>query len=173
MSRTRQRQRHSKPRPIAYEPTEHKPTEHALRGKALGGKVLRERGSITVMAVILFGCAITMLALVIDGGRLMAARRQADDVATQAAIAGTQGVNEAVLHESDIVSIDPNDAAARAAQIASPEGMTIAVTVAGDRVIVVTSKQIDLPMLGLLGIPSRTVQGRGEARAAPGLVTAP
>ena len=133
----------------------------------------RERGAITGMVVILYAGLIVLLALVVDGNRLMTARREAEDVAVQAARAGVQSVSEADLATNHTIRIDAGDATARAASIAARyPGFTITVAVVDDQVTVTARHQVSLPMLGLVGVGSRTVRGIGRARAAAGRVVA-
>lgn len=134
-----------------------------------------EDGFVTTTAVLLFSVSIFMLALVVDGGRLMAERRHLSDVANKAARAATQELNEARLITGDETFIDAADAKRRALSFVNTATRGTAttedvrVTRGGSTVSVDVGKDITLPMLGLLGVGSRHVVGRGSATATPAL----
>jgi uncharacterized membrane protein len=136
-----------------------------------------EDGFVITTAVLLFSVSIFMLALVVDGGRLMAERRYLGDVAEKAARAATQELNDARLVTSDEVFIAQSDAQGRAisfvSQATSGKATTEQVRVLNATVTVQVGRTISLPMLALLGLGSRHVVAVGQARATPALVDGP
>jgi Flp pilus assembly protein TadG len=134
------------------------------------GSTKNEHGFVTVTMLVLFSCVLVTLALVVDSGRLIAAHRDAQDVAEEAARAAINGVEENQFSTSTGVVIDPIDAAQRAASVRDPAStLTMTVSVVGDTVTVSTKEKVSLPMLALFGLSERTVEGSGSARAVPAL----
>jgi uncharacterized membrane protein len=141
-------------------------------------KERNESGFVTLTAVLLFSVSIFMLALVVDGGRIMAERRYLNDVADKAARAATQELSDAILVTGDEAFVETSAARARARSFVN--GATGGTTTTrdvrvtgGSTITVVVSKTIDLPMLGLLGVGTRDVVGSGSARATPALEESP
>ena len=139
----------------------------------------RERGSVTLMAVVLALGLLSMLGLVIDGGAKLTATRTATDLAEQAARAGAQAVRPAALRDSQAV-LDPAAAetAARGYLTAadpntdwSPGSGTTTVTVTPDQVTVTLTRTAPTRVLGLLGIGTVEVHGTGTAAVLLGVTT--
>lgn len=120
------------------------------------------------MTVFVVGFMLALLlvaGLVIDGGNVLAARREAANVAESAARAGAQGINVTAARTSRGVVLDPAAAEARADSYLTQTGYHGTAVVQGDEVLVeVTITQRTL-LLGLAGVASITVHGRGDAQA--------
>ncbi len=112
---------------------------------------------------------IAVIALVGDGGRLLSGRRQASDVASGAARAAAQEVDLQAFRQTGDVVLEPDAAAAAARAYLNTLGEDGSASVTGDVVTVTVSRQIDLPLLGLVGVGSRTVTATRQARAAAGI----
>ena len=114
---------------------------------------------------------IAVIALVGDGGRLLSGRRQAGDLAAGAARAGTQQLDLTLFRQTGEVVLDDSasDAARSYLQVL---GVTGTAAVTGDVVTVTVTRQVDLPLLGLLGEDARTVTATRQARAAAGIDSA-
>lgn len=112
---------------------------------------------------------IAVIALVGDGGRLLSSRRQAGDVASGAARAAAQEIDVVAFRQTGEVVLDA--AAAEDAAQAYLDALAAggSASVAGDVVTVTVSRQVDLPLLGLIGVGSRTVAATRQARAAAGI----
>jgi hypothetical protein len=134
------------------------------------------RGSVAVAIVtslaLTFGATI---GLVIDGGHILAARRDADAIAFQAARAGAQALDPAQLADG-VAAIDP--AAARAAVIRVAGEILIAdhrtgrvasVTADATHVTVTIQENTDLTVAALFGEHHATVTGTGSVRVAAGV----
>jgi Flp pilus assembly protein TadG len=129
-----------------------------------------ERGSVTGMFVVMAISVILMVALVVDGGRIMTNRRDTIDIAKEASRAAVQGVSEGSFATDGRVEIDPLDARSRADAFAAASDVRItSFAIVNDRVFITVARDVELPMLALLGVPRRTVSGRGSASANPGL----
>jgi hypothetical protein len=92
-----------------------------------------DRGSVSAAVVLLTGTMLTGAALVLDGGRILATRREAAGLAMAAARAGAQ---EADLRAGPNPLVDPGRAERAARTLLSGTGARVAVVVAGDRVTV-------------------------------------
>jgi hypothetical protein len=120
-----------------------------------------EEGTVTAFVVI-FTFALVMLAgLVLDGGLALAAKVQAVDEAQAAARAGAQAVDVPLLRSTG------QDALAYLATT----GHTGVVQVDGNEVEVSVTITQPMQILGLGGIGSITVTGRGSAVPAHGVYT--
>jgi Flp pilus assembly protein TadG len=109
--------------------------------------------------------------LAFDGGRVLAARREAVDAANQAARAGAQAV-ELTDVRAGRVAIDPDRAVAAAERFVRATGHSGSAAVTGDTVVVTVHIAVDLPLLAAAGISSTTVTGRGSAHILRGITEA-
>lgn len=132
--------------------------------------VIGDRGGIatTFAAGVAVGL-IAVIALVGDGGRLLSDRRQAGDLASGAARAGAQQVDLLAFRQRGEVVLDPAAAADAAHSYLFAVEATGSVSATGDTVSVSVVRDVDLPLLGLVGVPVRTVSATRRARAASGI----
>lgn len=129
----------------------------------------REDGAITVFVVALTLAFMMVAGLVYDGGRVLAARRLAHDVADNAARAGAQAVDIDALRGEGVVALAPLDAEIAARDYLSDVGQDGDVVVTADRIAVTVSVRAPMVLLQIAGIPDRIVTGRGEARLMRGV----
>ena len=128
-----------------------------------------EAGTVTAFVVI-FSFALFLLAgLVIDGGLTLAARIQAIDEAQAAARAGAQAVDIALFRSTGEVVLDAAQAKGDAQSYLAATGHSGTVQVNGDNVDVTVSITQPMQILGIGGIGSLTVTGRGNATAEHGV----
>lgn len=122
-----------------------------------------DRGSVTLMLVVLVLALFLCIGLVVDGGAKIGAVQQANRVAAEAARAGTQQVDVAEVQLGGAAQLAP--AAARTAAYAAlaAAGVNGSVTVTGTQVTVTTTLTKPTVFLGLLGIGH--VTGTGTAIA--------
>lgn len=128
-----------------------------------------DEGTIIVLVV---GLAFTLLmvaGLVYDGGQMLAARREAFDVANNAARAAAQAVDLDQLRATGVVVLDPVAAEAAARDYLDRVGHTGTVRVGVDVVEVTVSARAELAILSAIGIEHREVTGTGRARAIHGV----
>ena len=128
-----------------------------------------EHGQVTAVVTILVLALLASAGLVLDGGRLLAERRELRDLANGAARAGAQAVSLDDLRGTGEVVIDPAAAEAAASAFLAASGERGEVVVDGDAVRVVVRGDTDLLLLRLVGADRREVIGRGEARLARGV----
>jgi hypothetical protein len=129
-----------------------------------------ERGVITAFVVVMTTALILVAGLVLDGGYTLAARRQAIDEADGAARAAAQAV--AVSTRGGVVTLDPGRAQAAVDAFLAPTGHAGQASVRGDAVTVTVSFSRRMLILGIGGLVSVQVTGRGTARAVPGIENA-
>ena len=127
---------------------------------------------VTTFVTIFTVAIIFVIGLVLDGGNLLIARRQAANEAEAAARAGAQEVSEFELRENGLIVIDPERARAAVAAYLARIGRTGTAVVAGDTVTVTLEVERPLYILGIGGLADVTVEGQGSARNVRGVVVA-
>ena len=127
------------------------------------------RGTANALIIIAFtGVMLLAAGLAHDGSRVLAARREAVDVADQAARAGVQAVDAGAVRAGR-VEVDPAAALAEADRFVRAAGYQGSVAWAGDRLRVSVAIPVDLPLLSAAGLSSTTVTGEGSARIVRGI----
>ena len=129
----------------------------------------QEQGQVTAFVVTFVAALILMAGLVLDGGLVLAAKRRAINEAEAAARAGAQQVATDAYRSSGHFALDPARARAAAVAYLAATGDRGTVSVAGDRVAVTVEITQPMQILGVVGIGSHTVTGRGAARAERGV----
>jgi Flp pilus assembly protein TadG len=122
-----------------------------------------ERGAVTVFVVVFMLALMLVAGLVFDGGNVLAARQEAANVASSAARAGAQALDVAAARSSSGTPLDASAAIARADSYLSQTGYSGVASVHGNQVLVEVTITQETFLLGLAGIASMTVHGRGEA----------
>lgn len=128
-----------------------------------------ERGSVTAMWAILALALLVLGGLVYDGGRVLTARREANNLARQAARAGAQQLDE------DSIRLGDPRLDTTAAEVAAREYLErrdlipVAVEVRDSTVTVTVELVQPTPLLALVGIEDRTVTSTASARSARGV----
>ena len=135
------------------------------------GRETRERGATTLMIMILIAAILAMAGLAYDGGRILAARREAIDTAQSAARAGAQQLDPSALRAGRIM-IDADAAIDAAEGFLRGTGYTGTATVVGGEVHVTVTITRDLALLSAIGMHERTVHGTGTARPVRGVTGA-
>jgi len=122
-------------------------------------------------AVIIVTMTVVMLlaaGLAFDGSRVLAARRDAVDVARQAARAGAQAASEAALRDGR-VEVDGARAVVAADRFVAVSGHHGSARVEGDEVVVTVAMSVELPLLSSVGVARTTVSGTGSAHLVRGI----
>lgn len=128
-----------------------------------------ERGQVTAMWAILALALLVLGGLVFDGGQILTARRDANNLARQAARAGAQQLDEASVRAGN-PTLD-----AAAAETAARDFLArrhiepISVSVVRSTVTVTVSITQPTRLLALVGIDERTVTSTAAARSARGV----
>ena len=144
-------------------------SRHLRRRAAARQAPYHQRGQVTAFVVTFVAALILMAGLVLDGGLVLAAKRRAANEAEAAARAGAQQVNIDSYRSSGRFVLDPARARAAAIAYLAATGDHGTVSVSGDRVTVTVQITQPMQILGVAGIGSQTVTGRGTARAERGV----
>lgn len=123
-----------------------------------------ETGSVTVFVVLVAIGLIAVAGLVIDGGYTMAAKRQADGEAEQAARAGADALSRAALR-SDLVRLNPQQARIAAETYLHSIGAHGSCATTGATVTCTVTKQQPMAILSAVGVSHLTVHGTASARS--------
>ena len=129
------------------------------------GRDAGELGTVSAFVVALTFACLLSAGLVLDGGRIVAARLEAADVAGSAARAGAQQVIGLRAGEP---RLDLVRARSAAQAVLSAAGITGTVTVDGRSVTVTARATESMLLLRLVGIGSRTVEATTTARLEDG-----
>lgn len=128
-----------------------------------------ERGQATALWAILTLALLVLGGLVYDGGQILTARRDANNLARQAARAGAQHLDEDSLR-AGTPTLDTAAAEAAARDYLARRDMSpMAVHVDGSTVTVTVTITQPTPLLALVGIEDRTVTSTASARSARGV----
>jgi len=125
-----------------------------------------EAGFATVWMLGLAAVALLLVALAADGARVLSAVSETGDTARAAARAGALGVDPASR------SLNPALADHEARAVVAARQMTptaVVVSADGARIEVTVQTTIDLPLLALLGVPTRTVSSTATATVLEGV----
>lgn len=128
-----------------------------------------ERGTVTAFVTIVTTGLLMAAGLVLDGGTVLAARREAADVAQAAARAGAQALDVAAVRAARRARPEPGRAAAAARAYLRSAERHGAVRVVGGRVRVTVRVTRRLQLLQLVGLRTVTVSETGEARLVRGV----
>lgn len=124
-----------------------------------------ERGAVTAFVACFAVALIAVFGLVVDGGLILASRRQAFNVADAAARVGAQAVDESALRAGTPLRLDDADARRRALDYLDAIGAEGSVDVVGDRITVTVTAERTLSVLGFAGLGPVGVRATGTARA--------
>ncbi len=131
----------------------------------------REAGqaSVVLIGVLLLGLMFAGLA--VDGARMFTARRDLQNVADSAALAGASSLDEAQYRASDgrEARLDPTAARRAVSEVLAasslPSSVTVEVAVTDDRVVVRIARPVRPLFLGLIGLGPERIGA--HATAAP------
>jgi uncharacterized membrane protein len=126
---------------------------------------------ITALVVTITTALLLFTGLVLDGGYLLASRREAINEADGAARAAAQAI-ATVARNAATLTLDPARAQAAVDDFLAPTGHRGTAVVDGDVVVVTVSFSQRMLILGLGGLTARSVTGRGTARLERGTGTA-
>lgn len=127
-----------------------------------------ERGAVTAFVTVAAVAMMMATGLVLDGGRVLAAHREADDQAGAAARVGAQAVDVDALRVRRM-RIDARAAVSAARAHLRRHGYSGSARVRGDRVEVTVTLRQATPLLSLVGTRTVTVSATREARIVRGV----
>ncbi len=126
-----------------------------------------EAGQVTAFVAIIAVALLMAAGLVLDGGRILTAKREALNEAEQAAHAGVQGLAVEQVRGGATAGADPDRATQQVADYLGRIGRTdYSMSVSGDSVTVTV--RINRPLLILPG-GSKTMSGTSTARTVSGV----
>lgn len=129
-----------------------------------------DEGRVTAFVVVLTTGILALAGLTLDGGLALAAKVQADGQAQAAARAGAQAIDLTAYRATGTLQLMPAQAVADAQSYLTGVGASGTVTVSGDTVTVTVTATEHTQLLGMVGISSLTVHGRGSAHPQRGVV---
>lgn len=124
-----------------------------------------ERGAVTAFVACFAVALLAVFGLVVDGGLILASRRQAFNVADAAARSGAQAIDESDLRAGRPLTLDDHNARARALDYLAANGIEGSVLVEGDRITVTVSTSRAMNVLGFAGLGPVSITATGSARA--------
>lgn len=144
--------------------------EPDFQKKPLRRRCRGEDGVFTPWFLVLVVPMMMMAGLVFDGGHVLAERRDALDLAQNAARAGIQGIDSAQVRQGS-PTIDPDRARAAVTGYLNAAGFTgtIEVTVTATEVTVVLTQDVEMQLLSAVGVDDKSVTGRATARIVRGV----
>ncbi len=131
-----------------------------------------DRGQATILVVGVAVLCMAVAGVTIDGTRLMLQRRQLQNAADSAALAGASALDRSAYYRSDgkVVRLDSSEAKALATAMLGglPRDTRALVTVSPDQVGVALTTRIPTTFLGLVGIGSLQLNVESEAEPVAG-----
>ncbi|WP_412538657.1 hypothetical protein R8Z50_22730 [Longispora sp. K20-0274] len=124
-----------------------------------------DEGAVSVTVAYIGMIVVLMVAMLIGGGSVFAARARGYDVAAEAARAGAQQIDLAAYRANGTLVLNTIGAQAAAQRYLAAAGVTGTVTVSGATVSVTATSRQRTPMLSVFGKP--TVQVTSTASASP------
>lgn len=133
------------------------------------GRLRGDDGMVTAFVTILAVAIIFVTGLVLDGGYILAAKREANNVAEQAARAGAQEVSVEALRRDDRFELDRSRAVEAAEAFLARQGHRGSAEIVGGQVRVTVEIDRPLLILGAAGLADVVVSGSGTARPVLGI----
>ena len=136
-----------------------------------------ESGAAAVLLLLLTPALFGVAGLVLDGGRQLAARQHAADLAEQAARAGADQLDTATLRATGTAQLNPDDVARAACRYVTTVDPTAVCTAhvqpgpAGEQVQVRVRTLQPTVLLGLIGINAFHAEGTATAQPVTGIRT--
>jgi len=127
-----------------------------------------DRGSLTAFLAVLATGLFVLVGLVVDGDRALAAKREAIDVAEQAARAGADQLSVDDLRAGEFV-IDPIRATSEVNSYLDAAGVQGSVSVSGNSVVVQVVGDSPTTVLGMIGIGDIHVSATASATNVHGV----
>jgi Flp pilus assembly protein TadG len=127
-----------------------------------------DAGTVSVFVVVIAMALIAVTGLVLDGGRLLAARREAQDIAANAARAGAQALDEHQLRSGHKV-LDTRAGASAVDRYLTQTPARGTSRITADTVTVTVRLRVRPLLLALAGVGHQTVTATERARAVQGV----
>jgi hypothetical protein len=128
-------------------------------------RIRQDAGTVTAFVVCFTLALIAVAGLVIDGGSVLAARREAFEQADAAARAGAQAIDIGALRGGGTITLDRSRAEDLAEKQLAAAGASGSVAIDGDMITVTVTRVQTLSILGVVGVGPMTIRASGAARA--------
>jgi uncharacterized membrane protein len=131
------------------------------------GRPQSGQASVVLVGALLIGLAFTGLA--VDGARLFTARRDLQNIADSAALAGASAIDEAHFRATDgrEVRLDPAAARVSASRVLAASGVpataAVEITVDADRVLVRVARPVEMTFLRIIGTREQRIGASATA----------
>lgn len=136
-----------------------------MRSKTIRTRAKRDRGSVSLFAVVATVALIVIIGLVVDGGGKIQAQQRAQEAAREAARAGGQAIQAAAAVRGQGATVDNGAARSAAESYLTLANVAGTVSIQGGTTIVVDSTESYTPIfLSIIGIGPQSVRGHSEAR---------
>lgn len=132
----------------------------------------QQEGAATIFVVGLATALLMLAGLLYDGGRILDARREAFHTADNAARAAAQAVDIDAVRSGAPPVLDAAAAEVAAREYLDRLGRDGEVLVSADQVTVTVSIDLEMALLGAIGLDGRTVTGTGRAQIVEGISNA-
>ncbi|HVA08060.1 MAG TPA: pilus assembly protein TadG-related protein [Acidimicrobiales bacterium] len=127
-----------------------------------------EGGSLSAFLAVLAVALFVLVGLVLDGGRILSAKRTAMDVAEQAARTGADQLSLDALRAGQFV-VDPSAASTAVARYLAAAGQSGTVEISGSTVVVHVETTVHTVVLGIVGINKISVASSATATNVHGV----
>lgn len=127
-----------------------------------------ERGAMSTFLAVIALSLLMAAGLAVDGGRKIAALREASHIADNAARAGAQAVDVDTLRTTGVLVVDADQATTNAEVYLTSVGHTGSVTVATDTVTVTVSVTVDAVLLPIGDITVTATETATAVNEEPG-----
>lgn len=133
---------------------------------------VEETGQVSLLMAITVTGVLLLIAVVYDGGEILAAKRRAANEAQSAARAGAQAVDAGSYRQSGEFHLDPVAAESAAREFLVSTGYTGTVHADLQRVQVTVTQHHPTVLLGIIGINDVTIEERAESMPLHGVEAA-
>ncbi len=127
-----------------------------------------ERGTVSTCVAVITVAMLMAAGLAVDGGRKIAALREATHIADNAARAGAQAIDVDTLRTTGVLLVDPDVAIAEADAYLASLGYTGQIQVSGDTVMVTVSITVDAVLLPVGDITVTATETAAAVNEEPG-----
>jgi len=127
-----------------------------------------ERGTVSTFVAVITVAMLMAAGLAVDGGRKIAALREATHIADNAARAGAQAIDVDTLRTTGVLLVDPDVALAEADAYLASLGHRGQIQVSGDTVTVTVSITVDAVLLPVGEITVTATETAAAVNEEPG-----
>ena len=127
-----------------------------------------ERGTVSTFVAVITVAMLMAAGLAVDGGRKIAALREATHIADNAARAGAQAIDVDTLRTTGVLLVEPDEATTKADAYLASLGHSGQIQVSADTVTVTVSITVDTVLLPLAHITVTATETVAAVNEEPG-----